>query len=929
MKEDLLCAISAKTFSGMKFFIGLFKHGKKPAFSLVEMLMALLVASLLLAALAPVITKRWGNENVVISGTGRNTSEHYMVFDDVSKNGTDDNIFTIPANAINVRISMIGGGGAGGSATFGSKVITASENNWRVPDGVKKIRVYMVGGGGGGASGGIVLANQLGTLNKGYKDYKDEDPENTIPANTGGEFANQKISDLILENKTYLPEIDEKCKNSGYENWESNITSLNTTITGCGAGGAGGPHTGGGSGGSGGYKTQNNIVLQDNYIVRIPGVATTGDARSAALNSGFSSGAGGNGGDHPSWDESCTSPFTINAAGLYGGYGGKGGSTYGCSYQQPPTAGGDGSGTSGSYGGGITGIAAGGGRGGYYGGGGGGGGAFCDCGGGGGGGPAIVMNSSSTALFIASGGGGGGSGGGCSSTGAGGGGGGGPEGGGGGQGGGYSSCTSNGGGAGVGGGHDGLGCGTCSNTGNTSGQCAPGGTNYNGGGGGGGALHGTSGKSHTPDSTPAEGGRVDTVFGYKYCNGGATSSHGKPGAIRISWENTNNALKCKYNTLSNGGSGGGGGQVWIGEIEVTEGEYLNFHIGNGGYKQNNYSSNGNNGGNTYITRQSGTVIQSVQGGGGGVYTASLTISGLDMLGQGKGINGNNWYDWTGIYPDGGGVTGGLNSDYGKTIAQGSSGGKGGGVYFKDGALADGGNAGNAQSNGGDGVNYGTGGGGGGGVTNNGSFPGLGGAGAPGYIYIEWGDSNGGGGSSGEIIEEKKIVSAVAGAKLEIIIGEGGKGSDIEYDSETKYKPGKKGGDGIDTIVKIKGKSYSAKGGVGGDGGGLNKGEHGKGGVLEGLTGSSVSFGGEKGIDNYGGTGGTAIYKAAASGDGMGGCGGNMIAGKCFSPSETPYGKDGAKAGSGGGGGAVKDSTPYKGGNGGDGMVIVEWEEPMG
>ena len=103
-----------------------------PAFSLVEMLMALLVASLLLAALAPVMTKRMGNENVNVSGVGRNTSENFAVFDDVSKNGTDDNSFTIPNNAINVRISMIGGGGAGGSATFGSKIIISCSGSFGV-----------------------------------------------------------------------------------------------------------------------------------------------------------------------------------------------------------------------------------------------------------------------------------------------------------------------------------------------------------------------------------------------------------------------------------------------------------------------------------------------------------------------------------------------------------------------------------------------------------------------------------------------------------------------------------------------------------------------------------------------------------------------------------------------------------------------------
>ena len=99
-----------------------------------------------------------------------------------------------------------------------------------------------------------------------------------------------------------------------------------------------------------------------------------------------------------------------------------------------------------------------------------------------------------------------------------------------------------------------------------------------------------------------------------------------------------------------------------------------------------------------------------------------------------------------------------------------------------------------------------------------------------------------------------------------------------------------------------------------------------GGVLKNLLTPSVSFKGKDGIDGYREIGATAIYKYAANGEGMGGCGGNMISGKCFSPSDTPYGKDGAKSGSGGGGGSVRDSVPYKGGNGGDGLVLIEWEE---
>ena len=905
--------------------IKLSKHlHKYGGFSLVEMLMALLVASLLLAALAPVMTKRMGNENINVSGVGRNTSEHFAVFDDVSKNGTDDNSFTIPNNAINVRISMIGGGGAGGSATFGSKIITASENNWKVPDGVKKIRVYMVGAGGGGASGGIVLANQLGNLKEGYYEYKDSDPANTEPKNTGGEFKNQKISDLITtktESK-FHPTIDSKCKSSGYEKWESNITSLSVNVTGCGAGGAGSWNNQAG-GGSGGYKTQNGINLTDNYIVRIPGKATLG-ANTNASAAGFSSGAGGGGGHENSYtDATCITKISA-AGGTYGGNGGKGNAAR-CNSSLSPTAGGNGIGTLSSYGGGTDGGGGTqGGRGGYYGGGGGGATPNCNTGGGGGGGPTILMNSSSSALFIVSGGGGAGGSGFCIvNGGAGGGGGGGPEGGGGGGGAGYMHCGS--GGAGAGGGAAGASCGTCTTSPSGIGCYAKEMLS----GAGGGAKYGVSGTtpvlSGKSYSIVGAGGKLPVnIFGGNYCNGGDPDNDGKPGALRISWNATNNALKCKYNTYSNGGSGGGGGEVWIGEIDVTPGSYLNFHIGNGGSQQRNYSSNGNNGGNTYITNNAGAVLKSVAGGEGGKYSTSDNLS--SFYGLGKGLNSAGFNDWTGKYPTTVGSTGGLNGSSGKTIAQGSSGGKGGGIYFMDAVLMDGGNAGNRESNGGDSINYGAGGGGGGGVATAGHFPGYGGKGGDGYIYIEWGDSNGGGGSSGEIVEEKKIISATAGTKIEITIGEGGKGSEIEHDASTKYKPGNKGGNGKDTVVKIKGKSYSAKGGIGGDGGGLNKGEHGMGGVLKNLLTPSVSFKGEDGIDSYGGIGATAIYKYAANGEGMGGCGGNMISGKCFSPSDTPYGKDGAKSGSGGGGGSVRDSVAYKGGNGGDGLVLIEWEE---
>ncbi len=54
----------------------------------------------------------------------------------------------------------------------------------------------------------------------------------------------------------------------------------------------------------------------------------------------------------------------------------------------------------------------------------------------------------------------------------------------------------------------------------------------------------------------------------------------------------------------------------------------------------------------------------------------------------------------------------------------------------------------------------------------------------------------------------------------------------------------------------------------------------------------------------------------------------MISGKCFSPSDTPYGKDGAKSGSGGG--VVLSGILFRiKGNGGDGLVLIEWGRSLG
>ena len=129
------------------------QHQKSFAFSLVEMLMALLVASLLMAALAPVMTKRMDEAKLNISGVGAAQYDK----DAVIQIFTESDTFNVPNDVNSVKVTMMGGGGAGGDAFHGVQEFKDpnSIKSWKVPEGVTKLRVYMVGGGGGGASGGV------------------------------------------------------------------------------------------------------------------------------------------------------------------------------------------------------------------------------------------------------------------------------------------------------------------------------------------------------------------------------------------------------------------------------------------------------------------------------------------------------------------------------------------------------------------------------------------------------------------------------------------------------------------------------------------------------------------------------------------------------------------------------------------------------
>jgi len=145
----------------------------KKAFSLVEMLMALLVASLLLAALAPVMTKRATGEVVGISGMGGTIKPPAGSYCwSVSKGGGADSV-TLDADGnrivkyspetgvyyVNFALASGGGGGGGASAPKNVPDHFTGANGSKLliePNMADFEIVSLIGGGGGGGGGAAV-----------------------------------------------------------------------------------------------------------------------------------------------------------------------------------------------------------------------------------------------------------------------------------------------------------------------------------------------------------------------------------------------------------------------------------------------------------------------------------------------------------------------------------------------------------------------------------------------------------------------------------------------------------------------------------------------------------------------------------------------------------------------------------------------------
>ena len=136
------------------------------AFSLVEMLMALLVASLLMAALAPVMTRKIGENvnltgNMAPAGSVKRTVEIEYGTEDckdikIDSGGSTycEGEFEVPGGYSGMmKVTLIGAGGGGGAApTAGYTEFTTvgSANTFTVPAVVNEIEATLISGGAGG-----------------------------------------------------------------------------------------------------------------------------------------------------------------------------------------------------------------------------------------------------------------------------------------------------------------------------------------------------------------------------------------------------------------------------------------------------------------------------------------------------------------------------------------------------------------------------------------------------------------------------------------------------------------------------------------------------------------------------------------------------------------------------------------------------------
>ena len=136
---------------------------KKRAFTLAELLTAVLVISVIMVALAPVITKRM-KESISVQTDNKKGLEIF------TNPGTYT--FDVPIGINTLFLQGSGGGGAGAGSTYVEKDVSfTSSTTWTIPSGVNEVTLTITGsGGGGGGSNGVANPSIYSKNNQLYND---------------------------------------------------------------------------------------------------------------------------------------------------------------------------------------------------------------------------------------------------------------------------------------------------------------------------------------------------------------------------------------------------------------------------------------------------------------------------------------------------------------------------------------------------------------------------------------------------------------------------------------------------------------------------------------------------------------------------------------------------------------------------------------
>lgn len=161
-------------------FLGVLRHGtsknclekKNKAFSLVELLVALIIISVITAALAPTITKKAAKASIMLGNLTSVLKDQYegvlLNLDvenpncTVQADGTAKCSVTIPDGVTKVNAIVVGGGGGGGGASAYSQTegsysrTTAGSQTFNIGSDAVDVKIKSMTAGGGGGGGGTI-----------------------------------------------------------------------------------------------------------------------------------------------------------------------------------------------------------------------------------------------------------------------------------------------------------------------------------------------------------------------------------------------------------------------------------------------------------------------------------------------------------------------------------------------------------------------------------------------------------------------------------------------------------------------------------------------------------------------------------------------------------------------------------------------------